>query len=284
MKTTLLAHQMYKSRPYLNTSWSHSRRSLHVKPDHPLTEMIRQVRENEPGVLGLIIECASLGAMEQFLIKDLFIALAANTEIKDVILQGGFHLTDQLSHELANSIKYNPNLQGLFLDNLNISRPGLSVIAEALRDSQSISSIKLSEIQLDDYNATGFAQSIKCMPKLKCIEFNGIDTSAALTIAKALPNNNLEFIKLSGNKMDDAAAEVVAEAIFTNDELYCVDLSCNKIGYAGVRALAAAAQLRPGNSFIGFHLNDNNISVEQQMDIFTSNLILQLNQKPKPRF
>ena len=93
----------------------------------------------------------------------------------------------------------------------------------------------------------------------KYIRCNRISDAGAVSVAEALHHNStLTKLDLSNNSISDAGAVSVAEALHHNSTLTKLDLSNNSISDAGAVALAQA--LHHNSILTRLHFSNNNIS------------------------
>eukprot|EP00808_Paulinella_micropora_P032207 g17400.t1 len=83
--------------------------------------------------------------------------------------------------------------------------------------------------------------------------------SAACAVAVAAVNKILREINLGWNKIGDAGAQAIGEALKVNKTVINIALVSNRIGHAGAKAIGAALQVN--NTLTSLELSSNNIGL-----------------------
>ncbi len=127
-------------------------------------------------------------------------------------------------------------------------------------NDSSLVSLNLRHYGIEDEDAIVLAKALKKNSYLKELDLsqNEIGSNGAIAIAKALgkqrflgfnlsPKSQLQVLRMSeaagSNYWSDEAAFAFAEAIKANTKIELLDISNNKIGYNGGRALAEALEI-----------------------------------------
>jgi len=161
---------------------------------------------------------------------DLAQALEKNNWALKILNLSGNFISDDGACAFAEMLKRNKNLIDLNLGfkekkrpfrdrNLlypRISAPGGSMIAFALQDNYSLTSLNLSGMKIWDAGAAAFAMTLKTRHTLKHLNLanNDIMEPGGLALAKALEaNRGLQHFNLSGNKLGDKVGFKFAAAL-----------------------------------------------------------------------
>jgi hypothetical protein len=88
---------------------------------------------------------------------------------------------------------------------------------------------------------------------------NRIGDAGAAALSEALKSNaTLTSLSLAGNRIGDAGAAALSEALKSNATLTSLQVSSNRLGDAGAAALSEA--LKSNATLTTLHLEDNNVS------------------------
>jgi Ran GTPase-activating protein (RanGAP) involved in mRNA processing and transport len=125
-------------------------------------------------------------------------------------------LTDEDMEMIVKELIINKRCTELSLNSNNITQRGASILADGLRQNNTLISLKLNGNQVSD--------------------------KGTFAIAKALEDSNktLETLDLGSNDITDQGTIYFAEMLKINTTLTNLDLSMNRIGERGVRHLVGA--------------------------------------------
>jgi hypothetical protein len=156
-------------------------------------------------------------------------SLKNNVNMKMLNLSGNF-ISDEGANGIADMLRENKNILDINLgfkakkrpyrDNKSpyprITAPGGSMIAFALQDNYSVTSIDLSNMKIWDAGAAAFAMTLRTRHTLKHVNlsYNDIGVPGGLSLARALESNRgLLNFNLAGNNFDDKVGFKFAAAL-----------------------------------------------------------------------
>jgi len=116
-------------------------------------------------------------------------------------------------------------------------------IAEAIKQSTSLTSVNLSWNRFIAGHASTIAEGIKQSQSLKAVDlsWNRIGSVGASAISEAIKQStSLTAVNLSANTIDATGAAAIAEAIKQSQSLATLDVSWNLLGAEGASTLAGA--------------------------------------------
>ena len=168
-----------------------------------------------------------------------------------------------LGVSLAESLKLNSSLNGLFLDNNvdpSIRHHSATGFAEVLKKNSSLTVLHLHRNRIDDQGANGLAEALEVNSTLTelGLEYNEISGEGAIALAKALKvNSTLTKLHLgnNGDRFGDQGANGLAEALEKNSTLTELRLGNNGIGDIGVTRLAEALKVNSSLTELGLEYN-----------------------------
>lgn len=154
-------------------------------------------------------------------------------------------MTDLGARALAEALKKNKRVTYVRIGNNKVTARGIGAIAEALETNSCITRLLVNACRLDCDGASRLAQALKTNSVLKRIHLgsNKEMGKGAAEIAAALKENrSLEHIDLSYCDIDDDTVNKIALALQENKKtaLKEIDLSGNKITDAGAERLVQA--------------------------------------------
>ncbi|CAE7598878.1 NLRC3 [Symbiodinium sp. CCMP2456] len=149
--------------------------------------------------------------------------------------------TMKLAHAIS-AIKFSKGVE------VDLSRAGLEdsdaeTLAEAIKMSYSIETVRLGENRIGDVGASALAEAAAVSSSLLTLDLgsNRIGNLGAQAFAEAIKtHSSLRYVDLSWNQIGDAGAQVLAEAFNQSSALRQLVLKVNNIEDAGAKALEAA--------------------------------------------
>ncbi len=214
--------------------------------DHEFQEFIGPILENSLEVCSI-----SVAGLNQTQLKQLSIALASNTSVREISL--GLNKIEFEGAKLLFRALRNPTCQvkAIKLDQDSIGDEGFKALARALEDPN----CKLTKIDLSNskYGMTREIVTVlvKALKHKECkvteinLGNNFIRLESIIVLAEALrdPHCSVEKINLWGNSIGDEGALVLADVLKDrNCKLTGINLESNYIGEAGALALAEAVK------------------------------------------
>ncbi|XP_032898042.1 ribonuclease inhibitor-like [Amblyraja radiata] len=156
-------------------------------------------------------------------------------------------LTDSSARDIASTLNANISLTQLDLGENTLGDSGVKMLSVALRDSDCITSRScgdLSSNRLTASCAQDLASALSTTPSLTELSLgdNKLGDAGVRLLCEALKDTecNIQELRLNNNGLTQSCAEDLAAAIITNDSLTGLDLSDNKFGDSGIKALNAA--------------------------------------------
>jgi Ran GTPase-activating protein (RanGAP) involved in mRNA processing and transport len=144
---------------------------------------------------------------------------------------------------LAEVLKINTTLRTLYVNNNMIDSPGMTAIAEALKNSK-LTTIDISYNNVGHNTAKAIAETLKRNPTLTTLMLNNtrMHSSEIVTIAKALKiNQTLTTLDISYN--DLGYHGTIAETIEINTTLTTLNFSYCNINDDGVKLIEKALEI-----------------------------------------
>ena len=157
--------------------------------------------------------------------------------------------------KLAEALRENGTLTTLVLDNNSIDDAGAQALAEALETNVALTRLRLRGNSIGDVGMQALVEAL-----VKSLEKKSARTILCTlqTIADVLETNNtLMELDLNGRRIGDAGAQALAEALKTSGALKTLSLNSNSIGDAGAQALAEA--LKTNGALTTLWLRSNSI-------------------------
>jgi Ran GTPase-activating protein (RanGAP) involved in mRNA processing and transport len=158
----------------------------------------------------------------------------------------------------------------------NVRPTGAQIIANALMKNKWVSSLDMSHNHLSDDGATEISQLLKVNTYLLNVNLasNEITDVGGIAIASAfiptpnptgLPgvwNRTVSVLNLSCNHLKDDTAIALGMAIKYCRDLTKLDISYNKVGASGIKALYAALKFQPNLTIVSHHndLGDDGVT------------------------
>ena len=216
-------------------------------------------------------------------VSSLAAVLEGNMAIKILNLAGNI-ISDDGAYRIGEMLKKNKNLVDLNLEfhakkrpyrdkdtpYPRITAPGGAMIAFALQNNYSLTSLNLGGQRLWDAGFLAVGSAIRDSKTLKYLNLSGNDAASqgGLGLAAALEvNEHLEHLNVSQNKFKDDVGMKFADALMKNVSLETLDLYENDLTLVSVRELREAAKGSPalrvlsvyGNRGLGKLRNDNEL-------------------------
>ncbi|XP_032879283.1 NACHT, LRR and PYD domains-containing protein 3-like [Amblyraja radiata] len=151
-------------------------------------------------------------------------------------------LTDSSARDIASTLNANISLTQLDLGENTLGDSGVKMLSVALRDSDcNIQELGLSSNHLTASFAHALASALSSLTELS-VGDNKLGDAGVRVLSEALKDTecNIQELRLNNNGLTQSCAEDLAAAINTNDSLTGLDLSDNKLGDSGIKALNAA--------------------------------------------
>lgn len=160
---------------------------------------------------------------------------------------------------LANALKNNHTAKSLWLKRNPLGAGGVIYLAEMLRENHSLSTLDLVNTNTGDKGVIALFDALRDNTGLKTLylDANAITVKGCQAIAdyfeycKSKNKAGLSGLFLGVNRIGDAGAEIIANAISGYKHLVRLDLSSNRIQQTGLQAVLQAAQGLPYLSYLG---------------------------------
>ncbi|KAJ8297852.1 hypothetical protein KUTeg_024383 [Tegillarca granosa] len=127
-----------------------------------------------------------------------------------------------------------------------INHPGITALANAFAANKNLKIINLNDNTFSVIGAKNMAKVLSQLQNLEVINFGDclVRTEGAKALAEVLTkgHKNLVELNLSGNEINQAGANAVAEAMENKDKLEKLDLDCNELGEEGVEIVKATME------------------------------------------
>jgi hypothetical protein len=127
----------------------------------------------------------------------------------------------------------------------------------------SLKILYLNKINLGDSGISVLANALKENDTLECLEIadNNISHVGAQSLELALEDNNtLQKVSLNQNNIGNEGARCIGSALISNKSLNVLDLSHNNIGNEGAEAMAESLSISCNNILRELKLTGNDIS------------------------
>ena len=195
-------------------------------------------------------------------IETLFKALTFNSTVSRLnLFEWG--LSIKVANLLAHALRENTSLSSLGLSFNSIGGDGQTSLARTLRVNSSLSYLNLCHTCIGDEGTKSLAQALRVNRSLSYLGLpnNSIGSEGADFLGLALRvNSSLSSLALCENSIGDEGADSLAWALRVNTSLLSLDLSKNLVGDEGADALAQA--LRKNTSLSSLYLLYNSIGDE----------------------
>jgi serine/threonine protein kinase len=153
--------------------------------------------------------------------------------------------------QFTEAIKQSNTLTSVDLGYNHLGVPGATAVAEAIKQSNTLTSVDLRGNDIGDAGATAVAEAIQHSKTLTSVNLgaNHIGNAGATAVAEAIKQSNtLTSVDLSVNRIGDRGATAVAKAIKQSNTLTSVDLRGHNIGDAGKALFTALKASKPSVS------------------------------------
>lgn len=173
-----------------------------------------------------------------------------NQQLEQQIAQVGTHsevdldqhqVNDQDMEIVVREAIINKQCTQLLLRENQITPIGAAVLADALRNNNTLEELHLTHNQISDKGVQALAQAL------------GIN------------NNTITQLALGWNKITDTGAKYLAEMLKTNTKLLRIGLLHNEIGDQGVRVLARVLETH-NKTLQGLSLDENTLVSDSSVD------------------
>lgn len=157
------------------------------------------------------------------------------------------------------------SVKSLILSNNKITSVGAEELAKGIAANVSLTEINLEKNEIDDRGVAALAANIASKPALTALNLNGnrigLNGVKALVEHLSTPDHPLPELHLANNHLDDAAVGALGALLSKNSTIQHVNLSGNKIGNAGAKALAQSL-LSDDSNILSLDLSNNEIGNE----------------------
>ena len=190
-------------------------------------------------------------------------SLKSNRTLKSILLTG-----NKIGHEgvtsLAEALLENDTLESISLNENPIGMRGVESMSTLLSSGEcSLKILYLNKINLGDSGISVLANALKENDTLECLEIadNNISHVGAQSLELALEDNNtLQKVSLAQNNIGNEGARCIGSALISNKSLNVLDLSHNNIGNEGAEAMAESLSISCNNILRELKLTGNDIS------------------------
>ena len=181
-------------------------------------------------------------------------ALCVNASLTSINLAGN-RLGPEDAEALAPAIRDSASLTSIDLSGNHIREQGANALVPAIQNSASLTSIYLGCNDLGPEGAKAFAPALRDSPSLACPVGGGTYWKPwfGSTCIRCKANKSehtvkasLTAIDLSANKLGPEGAKALAPAIHDSASLTSINLFRNSVGVEGEALLRAAVEGRPG--------------------------------------
>ena len=186
--------------------------------------------------------------------------IMAGVESVEVLFSG---IDDEGAKLLADALQQNRTLTSLNLAGNQIGDEGAKALAEALTQNRTLTSLSLGANNIGAEGVKALADALKQNRTLTNLDLgaNNIGAEGAKEMAGALQQNRtLTSLDLGNNEIGDEGAKVLADALKQNRTLTNLNLDYNSIGAEGAKALADA--LQQNRTLTSLDLDGNEIGDE----------------------
>ncbi|MCX7337665.1 MAG: hypothetical protein NTX76_00030 [Alphaproteobacteria bacterium] len=195
------------------------------------------------------------------------------------------HIGDKGAGLIADSLPTS-QVTHLYLNKCDIGDDGFRFLAEALmQPTCRVTHLDLGENSVGDSGLQSLANALKhknCQVTVLGLGWNLISNAGVHYLSEALRDQNCKLtdLDLCYNYIGSAGAQSLAMALATNRRLARLDLSCGRIGNAGVKFLVDAVI---GSQLLWLSLEDNGISDEGAiciLDVLNKNYLRSVELRP----
>ena len=223
-----------------------------------LESITTQLNEEEEKGVTVLLECVKECKKEnKNLVEKLASAFGASLQIETVTISG-LEVDETLTVFLNNFLKTNTTVTTFKLIVSPID--GAATLAECLKYSSSLKTLRLNGTGIDDDGAASVAECLNCNTSLSTLNLNHnkIGDVGAAFLGECLKHNtSLTTLNLLGNQIGDGGAAALGESLRHNTSLTALTLLGNEIGHDGAVALSEC--LKYNTSLISLDLNENRI-------------------------
>lgn len=167
---------------------------------------------------------------------------------------------------VAEVLKFNETLTSIDLSNNEIEEDRAKLIAEALKVNETLTSIDLSDNEIGEEGAKLIAEVLKENETLVSIDLsdNAIGEASVKTIVEALKiNKTITNLNFAYNPIGKEGAKLIAEALKVNKTLTSINCSNNGIGEEGANLILEALKVNKTLTSIDFSANGIGGDVEK---------------------
>jgi Ran GTPase-activating protein (RanGAP) involved in mRNA processing and transport len=182
-----------------------------------------------------------------------------------ILRAGASTVGDVGAEAFADMLKINRTLTSIDLSENDIESKGAIALAAALKDNQKLVSLDINNNDIGDEGVKALADMLKINQTLTSIDLSDsdMDEEGVKALADMLEiNQKLTSINLNGNDIGDdtKALKALADMLKINQTLTSIDLSANGIESKG--AIALAATLKKNQTLTVLKINDNEMRDE----------------------
>jgi len=169
----------------------------------------------------------------------------------EAIILSSCNITAKGCRHLADGLKHNETVTGIYLKGNNIGDAGCESIAELLKHNETVATIGLDGNKIGDAGCESIAELLKHNKTVKVLYLseNNIGDAGCESLAELLKHNKtVTAIYLNENNIGDAGCESLAELLKHNETVTAIYLNGNgSITNAGVRSLVRGLQDNSGS-------------------------------------
>lgn len=196
-------------------------------------------------------------------------------QIKTYYLAGNC-LTEKGVAELATALSHDRHAESLWLKRNPIKPRGVACIAKMLEQNSSIETLDLVNVGMLDEGVKVLFESLRKNHTLQSlyIDANGISEIGASYIAdyfeymKSENRKGLTGLFMAINRLGDAGAERIANAVAGYSHLSRLDLSSNRIQNAGLKVLLEKCHTLPKLVYLGIGLYKSTADLRELPNYF----------------
>ena len=223
-----------------------------------LESITTQLNEEEEKGVTVLLECVKECKKEnKNLVEKLASAFGASLQIETVAISG-LEVDETLTVFLKDFLKTNTTVTTFKL--IVSSIDGAATLAECLKYSSSLKTLRLNGTGIDDDGAASVAECLNCNTSLSTLNlnYNKIGDVGAAFLGECLKHNtSLTTLNLLGNQIGNGGAAALGESLRHNTSLTALTLHGNEIGHDGAVTLSEC--LKYNTSLISLDLNENRI-------------------------
>jgi len=216
---------------------------IHLVNLTQLTELFLQNNSiDEKGTVALAKPLANLTQLTSLNLSDNYVGeqgavelakpLGHLTQLTNLNLSDNY-IGEQGAVELAKPLSYLPKLTSLNLSNNNIRERGAMALAKPLANLTRLTQLNLNGNEIGEQGAIALARSQSKLTQLRILEIGGnnIGEQGAVALAQLLANltQQLMFLQLKNNNINDKALKVIASTLIKLPKLKHLSLSENPI-------------------------------------------------------